>query len=130
MIRLLPLLPVFVLVVALAGCGAVNVAFVSTPGGHLTVSGTVVVAQLGFADDGHGTVVGVTLVTLDDLGITKTMAFCGDQRAQFPTNQNLRADFISGTLCSTLVTVVFCAPTANTNAAPTGLFRKTHESEV
>jgi hypothetical protein len=113
MTRLVPLLPMCVLFAVLAGCEGVFVGFVSTPGVPLSITGTVTIVQLGFADNAHGTVVSVTLVTLFDLGTTKTMAFCGDQRNQFPINQSLTAQFTSGSLCSTLVTVVFFPPSAH-----------------
>src|SRR5271169_3403840 len=105
--RLARLVPLFALAVVLAGCGAVFVGFVSSPAAAFSITGTVTVVQLGFADDGHGTVITVTVVTLVDPAVTKTLAFCGDQRSRFPINQRLKAEFASGTLCSTLVAVVF-----------------------
>jgi len=108
MTRLVSLVPLLALVVVLAGCGAVFVGFVSNPGVvPSSISGTVTIVQLGFAADGLGNVVNVTLVTLVDLSMAKTMSFCGDQRTYFPLNHSVRADYTSGTLCATLVTVVF-----------------------
>ena len=106
--RFVPLGLVFVLIFTLTGCGAVFVGFVSNPGVvPSSVSGTVTIVQLGFVSDEQGTIANVTLVTLVDLGRAKTMTFCGDQRTFFPINQSLRAEFTSGTLCSTVVGVVF-----------------------
>jgi hypothetical protein len=107
MTRFVPLVLIFVLVVGLAGCGAVFVGFVSNPGVvPSTISGTVAIVHLGFSADGDGTIVNVTQVTLVTPGIANTMAFCGDQRTLFPVNQSLRVEFTNGTLCSTLVSVV------------------------
>ena len=107
MTRFVPLGVTLVLIFMLAGCGAVFVGFVSNPGFPSSVSGTVTVVHLGFVDDGQGTITNVTMVTLVDLGFVKTITFCGDQQTLFPINQTLRAEFTSGTLCSTLVSVAF-----------------------
>src|SRR5258705_12547101 len=107
MTRLVPLGLMFVLVVGLSGCGAVFVGFVSNPGVvPSSINGTVTIVSLGFSADG-GTIVNVPQVTLVNLGIANTMAFCGDQRTLFPINQSLKVEFTNGTLCSTLVRVVF-----------------------
>ena len=108
MTRFVPLGLMFVLVVGLAGCGAVFVGFVSNPGAvPSTISGTVIIVHLGFSADGNGSIVNVTQVTLVNLGIANTMAFCGDEQSLFPINQSLKVEFANGTLCSTLVSVVF-----------------------
>lgn len=108
MTRFVPLGLILVLIFMLTGCGAVFVGFVSNPGGvPSSVSGTVTIVHLGFVDDGQGTVANVTIVTLVDLGLARTISFCGDQQTLFPINQTLRAEFTSGTLCSTLVSVAF-----------------------
>ena len=108
MTRFVPLGLILVLVVGLSGCGAVFVGFVSNPGVvPSSLSGTVTVVFLGISADANGTVVNVTQVTLVDLGIAKTLAFCGDQRTLFPINQSLKVEFTNGTLCSNLVSVVF-----------------------
>jgi hypothetical protein len=108
MTRFVPLGLMLVLVVGLPGCGAVFVGFVSNPGVvPSSISGTVTIVFLGFSADGNGTVVNVTQVTLVNLGIAKTLAFCGDQRTLFPINQSLKVEFTKGTVCSNLVSVVF-----------------------
>jgi hypothetical protein len=108
MTRFVPLGLILVLVVGLSGCGAVFVGFVSNPGVvPSSLSGTVTVVFLGISADANGTVVNVTQVTLVDLGIAKTLAFCGDQRTLFPINQSLKVEFTNGTLCSNLVSVAF-----------------------
>lgn len=99
---------VFVLIFTLTGCGAVFVGFVSNQGvAPSNVSGTVTIVQIGLVSDEQGNIANVTLVTLVDLGLAKTMTFCGDQRTFFPINQSLRAEFTKGTLCSTVVSIVF-----------------------
>jgi hypothetical protein len=108
MTRSVPLGLILVLIFLLTGCGAVFVGFVSNPGGvPSSVSGTVTIVHLGFVDDGQGTIANVTMVTLVDLGLARTISFCGDQRAFFPIDQSMRAELTSGTLCSTLVSVAF-----------------------
>ena len=75
-----------------------------------SITGTVTIVHFGFEGDGQGAVENVTVVTLVDLGMVKKVTFCGDQRTFFPINQNLKAKFTSGTLCSTLVSVAFFFP--------------------
>ena len=108
MTRFVPLGLMLVLVFALTGCGAVFVGFVSNPGVvSSSVSGTVTIVQLGFVADSQGAIANVTLVTLVDPGLVRTVTFCGDQRTFFPINQDVKAEFTGGTLCSTLTSVVF-----------------------
>lgn len=108
MTRFVPLGLMFVLVVGLSGCGAVFVGFVSNPGVvPSSINGTVTIVSLGFSVDGNGTMANVTEVTLVNLGTANTVAFCGDQRTLFPINQSIKVEFTNGTLCSTLVSVVF-----------------------
>ncbi len=121
MIRGLRLAPTLLLILVAGGCGAVFVGFVSTPGVPLSITGTVAIVDLGFADNGHGTVLVVTQVTIVDLGVTKIIAFCGDQRKQFPIDRPLRVEFTTGALCSTILAVIFLSPTADvSNAYVTG----------
>lgn len=108
MTRFVPLGLMLVLVVGLAGCGAVFVGFVSNPSVvPSTITGTVIIVHLGFSADGNGTIINVTQVTLLNQGIANSMAFCGDQQSLFPINQSLKVEFTNGTLCSNLVNVVF-----------------------
>jgi hypothetical protein len=101
---LLPL--IFVLAAGLAGCGTVFVGFVSNPGVvPSSISGTVTIVHLGFSSDSNGAVVNVTQVTFVNPGMTRTLAFCGDQRTLLPVDQSLKVEFTNGTLCSTLVSV-------------------------
>jgi hypothetical protein len=119
MTRFVPIGLMLVLIFVLTGCGAVFVGFVSNPGVvPLTISGTVTIVQLGFVADGQGTIANVTAVTLVDLGRVRTMTFCGDQRTFFPINQSVKAEFTSGTLCSTLKSVVFFPSSASANRLP------------
>ena len=88
MTRFVPLGLMVALVAGLAGCGAVFVGFVSNPGVvPSSISGTVTIVFLGISADANGTVVNVTQVTLVNLGVAKTMAFCGDQE---PYSQSIR----------------------------------------
>ncbi len=90
----------------IAGCDAVFVGFVSNPGASHTVSGTVSIVQLNYLHDVTGNIIMFTAVTFLNFGTATTVNFCGDQRGSFPMNRNVRADFNTGTFCSTLVVVV------------------------
>ena len=48
----------------------------------------------------------VTFVTFLQFGVSSTVAFCGDQRSQFPMQQTVRADFNPGQTCASIVTIV------------------------
>jgi uncharacterized protein YceK len=90
----------------LTGCGQIFVGFVSNPGNPATISGTVITVQIQSTKDISGVSISVTVVTLsNNTGITSTFTFCGDQRSQFPINQQVRVNFTSGVSCSTLNTV-------------------------
>jgi len=95
-----------VLSLLLAGCGQVFVGFVSNPGGTTHVSGTVSTVQLGFLNDGHGTLINFTAVTFVNAGTATTINFCGDQQNGFPIDRSAQADFTTGIFCSTLIVVV------------------------
>jgi hypothetical protein len=92
--------------IALTGCGGVFVAFVSNPGGTMSVVGTVTIVNVGFVADGHGSSAMVTVVTLINVGTANTVNLCGDQRSHFPMNQFVRVQFTSGIPCSGFVAVV------------------------
>ena len=100
------LAPLILLSFLLAGCGQVFVGFVSNPGGTMRVSGTVSKVQLGFINDGHGTLITFTAVTFINAGSATTINFCGDEQSGFPINRLAQANFTTGTFCSTLITVV------------------------
>jgi hypothetical protein len=93
------------LILLLAGCGQVFVGFVSNPGNHMQVSGTVSTVQLTFVNNSHGTSVTFTAVTFNNAGTVTTINFCGDQRSVFPIDRSAQAGFTTGVFCSTLITI-------------------------
>jgi hypothetical protein len=102
----LPLISLIALSLVLAGCGQVFVGFVSNPGGAMRVSGTISNVQMGFLNDGHGTLVTFTAVTFVNGGAATTINFCGDLQDGFPINRSAQANFTTGIYCATLVAVV------------------------
>ena len=73
-----------VFLVVLVGCGGVT--FYSSPGNAVTVSGLVTFVQFTAILDGNGTLVNVTVVTLQQTGVPQTFTFCGSQSSMFPLN--------------------------------------------
>jgi hypothetical protein len=71
------------------------------------ITGSVSIVQLQYLHDGTGATIMFTAVTLINAGSALTVNFCGDQRAQFPINQLVRATYNTGTFCSTLTAVMF-----------------------
>ncbi|HEV7553289.1 MAG TPA: hypothetical protein VGP65_16490 [Candidatus Angelobacter sp.] len=91
----------------LTGCGKIFVGFVSNPQiPSSSLSGKVAAAVLGSVNDLHGNPLTITIVTLTNGGLASTPSFCGDQRALFPINNVVRADFTQETQCLSLVKVV------------------------
>jgi hypothetical protein len=88
------------------GCGAYFVGFVSNPGGNQTISGTISTVQLSFVQDITGETIVLTAVTFLNSGAATTLNFCGNQQEKFPVGDDVRADFSTGVLCSTLLAVV------------------------
>jgi hypothetical protein len=76
------------------------------PAGSSTVSGSVSVVKLRTVVGEKGTMVQVTFVTFLQFGVSSTVAFCGDQRSQFPMQQIVRADFNPGKPCASVVAIV------------------------
>jgi hypothetical protein len=101
----IPLIPLTILILLLAGCGQVFVGFVSNPRNPMRVSGTVSTVQLAFVNNGHGTSVTFTAVTFNSAGTATTINFCGDQRSVFPIDRSAQANFTTGLYCSTLITL-------------------------
>lgn len=92
--------------ILLAGCGQVFVGFVSNPQvSTASVSGIVIIVHLENSNEISGPQA-FTAVTFSQGGLSSTVNFCGDQRAQFPLNQSVQADFTRGSECSTLVKVI------------------------
>jgi hypothetical protein len=70
-----------------------------------TISGTVSIVQLTSQAD-HGTLITVTLVTFLQDGSSRTMNFCGDQRAAFPLDRFVNATFTPGPTCASVIQIV------------------------
>ncbi len=88
----------------LCGCGAVRIQGVLAPGVE-TVSGFVSGVQLIMVGS-NGTLIQVTVVTLQQtLGFTTTN-FCGNVSAQFPMNSFAQVSFKPGPPCATIVVIV------------------------
>ena len=93
------------LVLTLPGCGNIFIRG-ALPAGSSTVSGSVSVVKLRTVVGEKGTMVQVTFVTFLQFGVSSTVAFCGDQRSQFPMQQIVRADFNPGKPCASVVAIV------------------------
>jgi hypothetical protein len=101
------ILPAFLVVLLLTGCGQIFVGFVSNPQvSPSSVSGIVIVVHLETSSDVNGNSITFTAVTFSNGGLSSNVNFCGDQRNQFPVNQSVRVNFNPGTVCSNLVSVV------------------------
>jgi len=88
----------------LCGCGAVRIQGVLGPGAE-TVSGFVSGVQLIMVGS-NGTLIEVTVVTLQQtLGFTTTN-FCGNVVPQFPLNSFAQVSFKPGHPCSAIVVIV------------------------
>jgi hypothetical protein len=94
-----------VFLVVLIGCGGVTFQVNSSPGNAVTVSGLVTFVQFTAILDGGGTLVNVTVVTLQQTGVPQTFTFCGSQSSMFPLNQNMRVSFVPAATCGTIVAV-------------------------
>lgn len=100
MLRLLLLFTLLLLVCFSLACGYVAVSGAILTGPQ-SVSGLVSVVQFSFVNGSSS----VTAVTLIGGGFAQTMNFCGDQRAHFPLNQNVSANFTGGATCDSLISV-------------------------
>ena len=102
-----PLLVLLVvcLITLCAGCGNVFLSASSQPN-FSTTSGLVSIVQLSSVIGANGATVEVTFVTFLQEGTSSTIGFCGDQGSRFPMNQMVRADFVPGQSCSSILVVV------------------------
>ena len=105
MTRLLSFLLAACLITTLSGCGNIFVRG-ALPANSSSVSGLISVVELSAVIGGNGTAVQVTFVTFLRDGTSSTVAFCGDQRSQFPLQQTIRADFNPGQTCASILTIV------------------------
>jgi hypothetical protein len=96
---------VVLLVVVLIGCGGVIFQANSSPGNAVTVSGFVTFVQFTVILNGSGTLVNVTVVTLQQTGVFQTFTFCGSQSSMFPLNQNMQVNFVPAPTCGNIVAV-------------------------
>jgi hypothetical protein len=95
-----------VLLVPLIGCGAVTFQGAISTGNTVTASGLVTFVQFTAILDGSGTLVNVTVVTLQQTGVPQTFTFCGSQVSMFPLNQNMRVSFVPAATCGNILAVV------------------------
>lgn len=95
-----------VLLVVLTGCGTVTFQANSAPGNAVTVSGLVTFVQFTAILNGSGTLVNVTVVTLQQTGVSQTLTFCGSQSSMFPLNQNMQVSFVPAATCGNIVVVI------------------------
>jgi len=104
--RLVVLLLSVVLLMVCTGCGSVFVA-AAWNGGGITQSanGFVLIVQFSSVSSNGGFIF-VTFVTFQQSGGSSTIPFCGDQRNQFPMDQNVTANFTPGQTCNQIVSVV------------------------
>ena len=102
----LSLLLAICMIVSLTGCG--NAFFIGgafNPGTS-SISGVVCVVLVSTVIGDSGTTVQVTFVTFQREGVSSTIGFCGDERARFPMQQAVRANFTPGSTCANIVAIV------------------------
>ena len=98
--RLLVLLLVVACLFSTVSCGDV---FVRGAINTQSTSGLVSIVQF---TAGSGSGVSITVITFTSSGMASTKTFCGDQRALFPLDRQVRVDFTPGSSCDNVVTVV------------------------
>lgn len=103
--RLLSILLAVSLITLCTGCGNVFLSASSQPN-FSTTSGLVSIVQLSSVIGTNGTTVQITFVTFLQEGSSSTIGLCGDQGSRFPMNQTVRADFVPGQSCSSILVVV------------------------
>jgi hypothetical protein len=99
---LLSVLLLLLLILSFTSCGYVAVSGAILPGAQ-TATGLVSIVHFTFVDGMSS----VTIVTLIGGGTANTFHFCGDQREQFPMDQNVSAQFSPGTSCDNVISVTF-----------------------
>jgi hypothetical protein len=92
------------LLLSVAGCGAVFIGGAILPA--TTVTGSVTSVQLGSVVNSAGGTVQVTFVTLLQSSASSTIAFCSNHITQFPLNQTVSVNFNPGQPCGTIIAVV------------------------
>lgn len=102
----LRLVSLIVLLLLLAGCGQVNIGFVSNPGFPASVTGTIIAVQVQTRNGPNGALNTLTAVTIQSASTTNTFNFCGNQQSFFPLNQQVQVNFNTGVSCATLISVV------------------------
>lgn len=94
------------LLAQLVGCGALFVGVSSNSDNVSAIIGTVGLVHLTVVSTPTGTSTTVTIVTLIDHGFARDFAFCGNQSHLFPGNFNVQVNFIPGSTCSTVTSVI------------------------
>ena len=98
--RLLVLLLLAACVSSTVSCGDV---FVRGAINTQSTSGLVSIVQF---TGGSGSSGSITVITFTSNGMASTKTFCGDQRALFPLDRQVRVDFRPGNPCDNVVAVV------------------------
>ncbi len=94
------------LLAPLLGCGALFVGIGFNSDNVSTTIGTVSLVHLTVTSTPSGTSTTVTIVTLIDHGFARDFAFCGNQGHLFPGNFTVQVNFIPGSICSTVTSVI------------------------
>ncbi len=94
------------LAIALTGCGGTVFQVNTLPANAVTFTGFVSIVRLTAIVDANGSLVNVTVVTLQQSGPAQTFTFCGQQSGQFPLDQTLRVSFVPANPCANLIAVV------------------------
>jgi len=104
--RLICFLLCAILLASCVGCGNVFIAAAWNGGGiSQSANGLVVIVQFSSVSSNGGFIL-VTFVTFEQNGTNTNFPFCGDQRNQFPMNQNVTVNFNPGQPCNQIVSVV------------------------
>lgn len=98
--RLLVLLLVIACLFSAVSCGYV---FVAGAINTQSTSGLVSIVQFTAGTDSS---VSITVITFTSNGTASTKNFCGDQRALFPLDRQVRVDFTPGKPCDNVLSVV------------------------
>ena len=98
--RLLSVAFVIAFLLTTVSCGDIFVCGAINPGTQ-SANGVVSIVQFS-ADSGGGS---ITIITLTGSGLNHTLNFCGDQRAFFPVDREVRGNFKAGTPCPSVLAV-------------------------
>ena len=99
--RLLSAVLVFAVLLLSASCGEIFVRG-ALHSGTETTAGIVSIVQFTATEGGTS----ITVVTLMQSGVAKTLTFCGDLRTRFPVDQVVRVTFAPGSSCDSVIVIV------------------------